>query len=250
MSLATIGIMCGRYALSSPVRRIIKGFAVREFFENEAGPLPDWLPRYNLAPTQMGLVIRQKAATDSRELLTMRWGLVPLWAKDESIGSRMINARIETARERPAFRDALERRRCAVPADAFYEWQQTESGKQPYCIHLPDFAPFAFAGLWERWRTPHDEWLLTYTILTTQPNDLLESVHDRMPAILTRHQVDAWVNPDADVDEMIDAARVSETADELCMHAVSTRVNDPKNDSPDCLDAIEVASEQPPSLFG
>ena len=168
--------MCGRHRLS---RRAEILAAYDAEYEGV-----DWDARYNIAPTQNVPVIRQDAKDPIRRASLMRWGLIPSWANDATIGPRMINARSETAAEKPAFKECLERRRCLIPADAFYEWKRTGKSKQPYCFEMIGREPFAFAGLWDRWRAPDGTTLETCTILTTMPNQLLADVHDRMPVIL------------------------------------------------------------------
>jgi len=170
---------------------------VAEFFET-VNPFPNTPPRWNIAPTQDALVVRRHPETGARHLDALRWGLVPQWAKDLSIGARMINARAETVAERPGFRDAFNRgRRCLVPADGFYEWRAGAAGprapKQPYTVALHDGAPMALAGLWEGWRGPGGEVVRTFTIITTDANDKLRVLHDRMPVILPREAWRAWL---------------------------------------------------------
>lgn len=168
--------MCGRYRLS----RRAEIFASYFYAEYEG---MDWDARYNIAPTQSVPVIRQDAKDLVRRASLMRWGLVPSWAKDAASGAGMINARSETAAEKPAFKELLQRRRCLIPADGFYEWSKTGKSKQPFCFEMIEREPFAFAGLWDSWQTPEGTALETCTILTTTPNRLLTDVHDRMPVI-------------------------------------------------------------------
>jgi putative SOS response-associated peptidase YedK len=153
---------------------------------------PEWEPRYNIAPTQTAAVIRQHPTDPIRKLSMLRWGLIPSWAKDSSTVASMINARSETASTKPAFSDALKHRRCLIPADGFYEWKRSGASKQPICFEVNDGALFAFAGLWERWRDTTRTWLKTFSILTTTPNALTSTVHDRMPVILSPDAYDLW----------------------------------------------------------
>ena len=163
--------MCGRYLITTPVE------AIRQIFKVDQRP--NLAARYNVAPTQSVPIIRRNE--DGRELVMARWGLVPFWAKDLKIGARMINARAETVAEKPAFRDAFRRRRCLVIADGFYEWRKVDGGKQPYLIRLKGAAPFAFAGLWERWTDKEsDERIESCTIIVTEANALIAPIHDRM----------------------------------------------------------------------
>src|SRR5262245_38778046 len=167
--------MCGRFTVTSTPKRL------RERFALSAEP-DDVAPRYNIAPTQPVLVIPNRT---QRLLRPARWGLIPHWAKDASSGNRMINARAETLATRPAFRTALERRRCLIPSDGFYEWRRDDKKRRtPFFIHPRDGAPMAFAGLWEVWRPPQGDSVASCTIITTEPNGLMADLHDRMPAIL------------------------------------------------------------------
>ncbi len=180
--------MCGRYRLSRRKQ------AIEEYFAIQANDI-EWNPRYNIAPTQPVLTIRQNAKEPFRELALMRWGLIPSWAKDASISPTMINARSETAPNKPAFRDALKYRRCLIPADGFYEWQRASKAKQPYCFEVGEGALFAFAGLWDQWKNPKGELLESCSILTTTPNSVTREVHDRMPVILDTDDYDLWLDP-------------------------------------------------------
>lgn len=171
----------------------------------------------------------------------MRWGLIPYWAKDQSIGLRTINAMSETAAEKPAFRDAMSRRRCLVPADGFYEWVRLRpKEKQPYNFGMIDDSVFAFAGLWERWRDPAGDNIETCTILTTKPNRLVADVHDRMPVILRAEDYDLWLDPG-----VTDAARVADClqsfdAKLMKKHPVGKRVNRPENDDEECVREVSI----------
>jgi putative SOS response-associated peptidase YedK len=180
--------MCGRYRLSRRKEILEEHFAADW---DDA----DWSPRYNIAPTQSVPVIRQNPRTPRRKLSLIRWGLVPSWAKDLSKGAAMINARSETAPIKPAFSDALKFRRCLIPADGFYEWQNVGRTKQPYCFEVNRGELFAFAGLWETWNDPNGKALETCSILTTTPNAITAPVHDRMPVILDPRCYDLWLDP-------------------------------------------------------
>jgi putative SOS response-associated peptidase YedK len=174
--------MCGRYSLTTPTEALVALFA--------AGPLEGFSPRYNIAPTQLVPAVRMSEG--ERAWAWLRWGLIPSWAKDPAIGNRMINARAETVADKPAFRAALRRRRCLLPADGFYEWEKRDGAKQPYHIALADRAPFAFAGLWEHWQG--DEAIESCTILTTAANRRLAPIHPRMPVILAPEHYDIWLD--------------------------------------------------------
>jgi putative SOS response-associated peptidase YedK len=180
----------------------------------------------------------------------MRWGLIPFWAKDPSIGSRMINAMSETAAEKPAFREAMSKRRCLVPADGFYEWQKLSSKeKQPYSFGMSDNSIFAFAGLWEKWKGPENQVIETCTILTTKPNAVTAEVHDRMPVILMPEDYDLWLDPG-----MTDPAHVTDLlhpcgARLMRKFPVSTRVNSVKNDDPECAAEVSLSKTATLNLF-
>lgn len=224
--------MCGRYTLRLTPSELAEFF---DLFRQ-----PEFGPRYNIAPTQQVAVIRQ--SDGNRELSEMRWGLIPSWAKDEKIGSRMINARSETAAEKPSFRAAFRRRRCLIPADGFFEWQKVEGGKQPYLIGLLNDRPFAFAGLWERWEHPQGDAIESCTILTTTPNELLADIHDRMPVILSDDAYDPWLDPTCDPDALQELL-TPYPPDELQMTPVSTVVNNPRNDVPECVEPVADSPE-------
>lgn len=226
--------MCGRYALMSSPELVAELFAIAQvtLFER----------RYNIAPTQNAPVVR--TAAEGRELLPMRWGLVPHWAKDPALGARMINARSETADRKPAFREAMQRRRCLVPADGFYEWKRAGRGKQPYFIRRRDGAPCALAGLWERWpagTTGGEESPVvhSFTILTTAPNELVAPIHDRMPVIVAPEDFDRWLDADVRDPATLTSILAPCGAELLTAHPVSRRVNTPANDDPACVEPAE-----------
>ena len=234
--------MCGRYRLSR--RKQI----LEEHFDVVSGE-EDWAPRYNIAPTQSVPVIRQHPKEPRRDLSLVRWGLIPSWAKDTSGAARMINARSETAATLPAFREALQRRRCLVPADAFYEWQRSTAAKQPYCFEVREGELFALAGLWDRWKDPAGRWIRSCSILTTTPNALTSGVHDRMPVILTRDDYDLWLDPG-----MQDTAAVSDLlrpldARLMRCYPVSSRVNQVQNDDEECSRRVTLDAPPQGQLF-
>lgn len=216
--------MCGRYSLTTPVEAVGRLFEVAE--------RPNLPPRYNIAPSQQAPVVRADAA-GGRVLAPMRWGLIPSWAKEAKIGYRMINARAETVAGKPAFRGAFRHRRCLVPADGFYEWRKLGATKQPYRITRADGAPFAFAGLWERWRAPDGAVIDSFTIITTVANETLRPIHERMPVILDPADFGAWLEAGG-VGRLVPYAGA-----ELAAIPVSTRVNSPKNDDPACIAPLE-----------
>jgi putative SOS response-associated peptidase YedK len=223
--------MCGRYKLSR--RKQI----VEEYFD--ASGDEDWAPRYNIAPTQPVPVVRQHPKEPIRQLSMMRWGLIPSWAKDSSVGASMINARGETAAAKPVFRDAVKSRRCLIPADGFYEWKRDGKTKQPYCFEVNEGELFAFAGLWERWKDPSGNWIKTCSILTTTPNAVTASIHDRMPVILDPDCYELWLDPG-----MTNAAAASDLlkpfdAQQMRCFPVSSRVNSATNDDEECSAPVE-----------
>ena len=235
--------MCGRYTLTAPPEAIQRTFEVPE--------RPNLPPRYNVAPTQAVPAVRV-GDDGARHLVSLRWGLIPSWADDSTIGARLINARAETAASKPAFRAAFARRRCLIPADGFYEWRKpTRPGaaKQPYRIARPDGSLFAFAGLWESWRDPVSGAALeSCTILTTEANSALAPIHPRMPVILCDHTAfAAWLAPAATPFESLLAPCPD---DALFAHPVSPRVNKVAHDDPALIEALaarEVESPRDPA---
>lgn len=189
--------MCGRFAFYSPSEATASLFGATSSVEVE--------PRYNIAPTQYIAAIREDEQ-DAREVVMLRWGLVPFWAKDPSIGNRMINARAETVAEKPSFRNAYKKRRCLVLADGFYEWRKEGDAKTPYFISLADGSPFAFAGLWENWLSKEsDESLQTTAIITTAASDFMAQLHQRMPVVLLPENAERWLDGDMELlSEVID----------------------------------------------
>jgi putative SOS response-associated peptidase YedK len=235
--------MCGRYRLSRRKQMI------EEDFDSVSGD-EDWSPRYNIAPTQPVPIIRQHPKEPRRESSLVRWGLIPSWAKDSSGAAGMINARSESATTKPAFRDALKSRRCIVPGDGFYEWSRSGTSKQPYCFEVNEGELFAFAGLWERWKDPTGNWIKTCSILTTTPNALTSTVHDRMPVILNRADYDLWLDPG-----FTDVAAASELlkpydAQLMRCYPVSARINHAANDDADCAKPVELKPPPQGQLFG
>jgi putative SOS response-associated peptidase YedK len=216
--------MCGRYTLSTPAGRLAEEFQLDSTVE-----IP---PSYNVAPTQQVAVVLEDEG--GRRLEMLRWGLVPSWADDPDIGARMINARSETAPDKPSFRRAFRGRRCLIAADGFYEWKREEGGKQPYYFRMQDGRPFAFAGLWESWEKG-DGTLRTCAILTTRANSVLEGIHDRMPVILPHDAYNAWLDPDADREELGELM-IPYPNDDLETYPVSRFVNSPRNNDERCIE--------------
>ncbi len=217
-----LATMCGRYPLTQ----------VPDFEElcDVAIEWKDFKPRYNIAPTQRVPIVRLEDG--HLAVAEARWGLVPSWADDPSIGNRMINARGETVAEKPFFRSAFKSRRCLVPADGFYEWQKVGKGKQPWRFVKPDRGPFLFAGLWEHWRPDESaDWLTTFTIITTTPNQIAEAVHDRMRVILDKAGAQAWMAPKAAPAALKDLLAPCPGIS-LERYPVGAAVGSPSNDSP------------------
>ena len=229
--------MCGRFARKRSASIMAKDFGVQEI----SGELE---PSFNIAPTHDVAVIVNK---ESKKLVAMRWGLVPYWATDPSIGARLINARAETLTSTHAFKEALKRRRCLVLADGFFEWQKEGTTKIPLFIYLESGRSFGFAGLYETWSPPLGEKLITCTIITTEPNELVRAVHDRMPVILPKGAEDLWLDPTIeDHTRLLDLLQPY-PADEMAAHTVSMLVNSVKNDSPECIEPVSVMGQ--PTLF-
>lgn len=194
-------------------------------------------PRYNVAPTQDVSVVLNESPT---RLSVVQWGLIPGWAKDPGIGAQMINARAETVAEKPAFRSAFKKRRCFVLADGFYEWRKEGDGKTktPMYLRLKSGEPFALAGLWEVWNSPEGEPRRTCTIITTEPNELVAPIHNRMPAILPRDAEAAWLDGSLEPAALM-ALLKPYPADQMQAHAVSRRVNAPQNDEPALIEPVQ-----------
>lgn len=223
--------MCGRYTLKTDRSKIEEHFGL----EN----VPAFEPRFNLAPTQDGLVVRPGKEPGTRTAAMLRWGLIPSWAKERANLPLMINARCESAASRPAFRDAFKRRRCIIVTDGFYEWSKHGTKKMPYRFTVGDEELFGMAGLWDRWCPPGtdaDETLETFTVITTVANDVLAPYHDRMPVILPRELYDDWMNPLLSDRETLQRMLMPFSSMHMAAHAVSPKVNNIKNDDPTCLE--------------
>ncbi len=216
--------MCGRYTLATPVGRLAEEFG----FDSSS---TEFRTSYNVAPTRQVPVVLTEGG--KRRLEMLRWGLVPSWADDPGIGARMINARSETAPEKPSFRRAFRDRRCLIPADGFYEWKRENGGKQPYYFRMQGGRPFAFAGLWESWTK--DGEIRSCAILTTAANEVVAGIHERMPVILPSRHYEAWLDPEAERDELTDLL-VPYPGDDLETYPVSRFVNSPGNDDPRCIE--------------
>lgn len=222
--------MCGRFTLRTKAAELAERF----LFEPVDGAA-DWSPRFNIAPTQSVAAVRMKKDRDQRELAQLRWGLIPSWAKDPTIGNRMINARAETIADKPAFRAAFRRRRCLVLADGYYEWQKTDKGKQPFHIRMRDGRAFAMAGLWEIWHGDGDP-VHSCTVITTAANDLTAPLHDRMPVILHDDDCRLWLAGDESDLEKLQQLLQPFDSGEMAAMAVSTFVNNVRNQGEKCLE--------------
>ena len=221
--------MCGRYVLASELKAIAKRFGV------EAAELA-LSSRYNVAPSQEMPVVLHK---EINQIQLMRWGLIPFFAKEAKIGYSMINARSETVVEKPSFRKPIKSQRCIVPANGFYEWKKSNTEKVPYFIHLKNSPLFGFAGLYDQWKDPTGKDILSYTILTTEANDLLRPLHERMPVILTPEEEEAWLDTEKyPVNDVVGFLKPY-PADQMEAYTVSKNVNSPRTDSPDLINRVE-----------
>jgi len=223
--------MCGRFTLNTSAQIIAEFFKLSE--------VPDMKPRYNIAPTQSVATVTVSPQQMQRQFQFMRWGLIPSWAKDLKIGSKMINARSETVAEKPAFRSAIKHRRCLIVADGFYEWLPLLKHKQPYYFQAAEGEPFAFAGLWESWKSPEAEKIVSCSIITTAANETVQPVHDRMPVILPECAWEKWLDPAVNSAQEVLPLLKPYAATAMTAKAVSAIVNNPTRDSPECIQAIE-----------
>ncbi len=224
--------MCGRFAQRSDPKRLAKEFKVAE--------VPDIETRYNIAPTQDVLAVRE--SEDGREMTFLKWGLIPSWAKDTSIGARLINARSETVTEKPSFRQAFKQRRCIIPADGFYEWQRTDGKKQPFFFRMRDESSFGFAGLWERWEGQGREAINSCTILTTEANEVLRPVHDRMPVILHPEEYSLWLEGNERERNLLIELLRPYPAEEMTGYPVSPLVNSPRSKGKELIEELQLNS--------
>jgi putative SOS response-associated peptidase YedK len=217
--------MCGRYTLRTPVDSLAEAFEIEEYPSSIT-------PNYNIAPTQEVAAVVEE--DEKRKLEMLHWGLIPSWAKDPSIGNKMINARAETVAEKPSFRRAFKVRRCLILADGFYEWKKTDDGKQPYHVKMEDGSLFAFAGLWETWQ--NGEEIRSCTIITTDANDLMSEIHHRMPVILHPEDYAMWLDHDFEEKEVLTTLLKPYPADVMEAYPASRRVNKPSNNEPSVLE--------------
>ena len=216
--------MCGRFTLTVDINTIAETFGV--------APSLEAAPRYNIAPTQEVVSILRNGTA---HLEWLQWGLIPSWAKDASIGSKMINARAETLAEKPSFKRLLRSRRCLVPADGFYEWKKERSGKIPMYITFKDGSPFAFAGLWDLWRDPDGRQIRTCTLITTEPNAVVAPIHDRMPVILPPEVRDMWLDNAIQDEHALLPLLLPYSAEAMTARAVSRLINNPKSEGAELI---------------
>jgi putative SOS response-associated peptidase YedK len=230
--------MCGRYTVTS------SGDTIADLFD--LAEIPELPARYNLAPTQQAPVVRMTEPGAPRSLDLLRWGLIPYWAKEAGIGNKMINARSESVAEKPSYRHSFRKKRCLVVADGFYEWKREGKAKQPYLIRRRDRRPFAFGGLWSSWRDPQAlaeegrkvEPLETFTILTTGANDLIRTLHDRMPVIVEPADFALWLDPAVEDPALLVPLLGPLSPEGWETVPVSRAVNSPANDSPVCVEPL------------
>lgn len=220
--------MCGRFVQAQDPATYAQFFGAAPVENLETAA-----PSYNVAPTDRVYTVAEHDGV--RNLGRFRWGLIPFWAKDKGIGSRQINARAETVSTKPAFRDSFRAKRCLIPADGFFEWKKMAKGKLPHYIYRADGSPLAIAGLWASWRDPEgDERVVSCTIVTTEPNQLLVDIHDRMPVVLPADRWDQWLDREfADTDALV--AMLAPSVEEMQAHPVSTLVNSVRNNLPECI---------------
>jgi putative SOS response-associated peptidase YedK len=222
--------MCGRFTLTRLEHKLADVFDIQD--------VPEWQAQFNVAPTQTVITVLHHSE-HNRVFELLHWGLIPSWSKDPSIASKLINARSETVAEKPSFRSAFKKRRCLIIADGFYEWQRTEGKKQPFYFQVQGKQPFGFAGLWEEWHSSEGEQINTCTILTTSANSLMAPVHDRMPVILKPEDYNLWLDPQVQDSRKVQPLLQPFPAEAMTAYPVSTIVNSPKNNKPECIAPVE-----------
>jgi putative SOS response-associated peptidase YedK len=225
--------MCGRVRLSSDVSEIKLVFSIPP-----ERPTPNFPPSWNVAPTDTLPAVRYDTKTEQRSLDLLRWGLIPYWAKDIRVGFSNINAKAEGIDSKPAFRKSFERRRCLVPADNFYEWKKTATGKQPYALALADRGIMAVAGVWENWKSPAGEWIRSFAIVTTAPNELCGEIHNRMPVILKPETWPAWLGEEPADPEELKALLAPYPSGGMIAWPVSPRVGNVRNNDPSLIEPL------------
>ncbi len=236
--------MCGRYTLAVNVNVLQSLFGLDE--RPPGAPAANMgLPRFNIAPTQPVLIVREDR-DGKRRASWAKWGLIPERARDPRVGARMINARAETVFQQPAFREAVRRRRCLLPTDGFFEWKKLKDRKQPYHVRTPDHRVWAMAGIWSRWRDEAGQQVDTCSVLTTASNETLSDLHTRMPVLVAPEQYDLWLDPAEVVPEALQGLLVPASQDALVMVPVATTVNSVKNQDESCLEEISEADARAP----
>jgi putative SOS response-associated peptidase YedK len=234
--------VCNRYRLTHSKQYLAERFQVVDDGGEEH-------PRYNIAPTQPVLIVRKEQGKKIRHFATMRWGLIPSWAKDMSIGNRTLNARSETVTKTPAFRDSILTKRCLIPADGFYEWRKMGSVKQPYCFEVGEGEVFALAGLWDEWRSPEGEVIESCTILTTTPNSVVADLHDRMPVIVPLDKYELWLDPDVtDFGAIRDILKPYD-ATAMRLYPVNRKLNNSNNDDAESASPVILDTPTQAKLF-
>jgi putative SOS response-associated peptidase YedK len=238
--------MCGRITLAATPKQLHDLFAITETSAQDPSILK---PRFNIPPSQEVLAVRETPEHHGWELVTLRWGLIPAWAKDPKIGNRLINARAESLAEKPSFRAAFQKRRCLIPADGFFEWKKRNGKREPYCVRLRDGRPFAFAGLWDQWQSTDGELVESCTIVTTDANDLVRPLHDRMPVIVDPQDYERWLDR-----RIQDPAKLREIlkpypSERMIAYPVSAAVNNPRHDDARCVEPESTNSEEQRLLF-
>jgi putative SOS response-associated peptidase YedK len=225
--------MCGRARLSSDVSEIKIAFGIPP-----ERPTPNFPPSWNVAPTDTLPVVRYDTKAGQRSLDMLRWGLIPYWAKDIKVGFANINAKAEGIESKPAFGKAFERRRCLVPVDSFYEWKKTAAGKQPYALALADRGIMALAGVWENWRSPAGEWIRSFAIVTTTPNELCAEIHNRMPVTLKPEAWPSWLGEESADQPELKALLTPYPSEDMICWPVSARVGNVKNNDPSLIEPV------------
>lgn len=224
--------MCGRFTLTATVDELIDRFDIEYFLDQE-----NYFPSFNVAPSQSVLAVINNGTRNKMGFL--RWGLIPPWAKDMSIGHKMINARSETLMEKPSFRTAYQKKRCLIIADSFYEWKRLDDKRKiPMRIKLKSDELFAMAGLWENWKSPEGQSIFSCSVITTKPNPLVQDIHDRMPVILKPEDEKIWLNPQINDIRLLDGLLVPLHEDLMEVYEVSPLVNSPKNNSIELIQRI------------
>jgi len=222
--------MCGRFSLA------MEAFIISQRFEVPFG-IPEWQPRYNIAPSQRCLAIYMEK--NQRVLEPLVWGLIPHWSKDKKSGFQMINARAETLNSKPTFRSLIQTKRCLVPADGFFEWKKTAAGKIPFRVALKSGELFAFAGLWDSWQDENEKVIKSFTIITTEANTLVSQLHDRMPVILKREDEGRWLDPVIHDYDKLEPFFRPYASEGMTLYEVPSLVNSWKNDSPACIHRLD-----------